>query len=147
MSVSDNLNRETILRAIKKCLSDSYGHFQEAMDILDEIGRGSLGASVTPLVGGYAMKDPKEIYRKALIEVDAGEKALRPLSKRFQEGIVNSSHFDDDEALVLLKDIVEYDYDLLVDKLANRRSRESVWYKLDEMSKKIRKVFGQVSGS
>lgn len=115
------------------------------MDILDEIGRGSLGASVTPLVGGYAMKDPKEIYRKALIEVDAGEKALRPLAKRFQEGIVNSSHFKDDEALILLKDVVEYDYDILVDKLAKRRSRESVWYRLDEISKKIRRVFGQIS--
>lgn len=145
LSVSEDLKRGTILRAIKKCLSDSYGHFQEAMDILDEIGRGSLGASVTPLVGGYAMKDSKEIYRKALIEVDAGEKALCPLAKRFHKGIVNSSHFKDDEALILLKDVVEYDYDILVDKLAKRRSRESVWYRLDEISKKIRRVFGQIS--
>ncbi|MFO7835412.1 MAG: hypothetical protein R6V83_02065 [Candidatus Thorarchaeota archaeon] len=143
--MSDDLPQKNILRAIKKCLSDTYAHFQEAMDILDEIGRGSLGASVTPIVGGYAMKDPKERYRKALIEVDAGEKSLQPLAKRFHEGIVNSTHFEDETALVLLKDIVDYDYDILIRKLAERRSRESVWYRLDEMSKKIRQLFEEVS--
>lgn len=115
------------------------------MDILDEIGRGSVGVGMTPLVGGYAMNDPASNYRRAIAELDKGEKSLRPLAVRFRDGRVNASHFSDEQAMVLLKDIVEFDYQLLFDMLAQRRGRESVWYRLKELSEKTQTVFKMVA--
>ncbi len=138
-------DRPRILRAIKKCLSDSFDHFQNAMDSLDEIGRGNIGAGMSPLVGGYAMQDPKKKYREALIEVDSAEKALAPLVRRFNDSRVNESHFTDDKALVLLKDLAQFDFTMIVDRLAERSGRESVWYRLREISQKVEHVFKLVS--
>ncbi|MHA2348377.1 MAG: hypothetical protein ACXADL_01995 [Candidatus Thorarchaeota archaeon] len=85
-------DRRRVLKAIKKVLSDTYDFFQDAMDTLDAIGEGSVGPGMVPLFGGLAMKDPKDNYRKAMIKVDAAEKALQPLTIRFQDGRVNDSH-------------------------------------------------------
>ncbi len=138
-------DRARVLYGIKKCLSDAYAYFQETMDVLDEIGRGSLGAGMTPLVGGYAMGDPDKNFREAIRKLDRAEKALRPLAIRFRDGRVNRSHFIDDRALVLLKDITEFDYQILFVMLAERRGRDSVWYRLREISEKVKEVFGLVA--
>ncbi|NWF95472.1 MAG: hypothetical protein HXY34_04980 [Candidatus Thorarchaeota archaeon] len=137
--------RAKFLRAIKKCLSDAYGFFLDAMDTLDEIGRGSVGVGMTPLLGGYAIKDPREYYREALIHLDSADKALEPLRKRLRDGRVDASHFRSEEAITHLNDIVSFDYHLLISMLAQRRGRESVWYRLDELSKKTKLVFDLVS--
>jgi hypothetical protein len=138
-------DRPRIIRAIKTCLSDSYEHFNDAMDSLDSIGMGSMGAGITPLVGGYAMSDDKDKYRSALVKLDSGRKSLEPLAKRIRDGRVDESYFESENALTLLKDIIEYDYDLLIDLLADRKGRESVWYRLRELGEKIKQVFEMVS--
>lgn len=138
-------DRPRVLRAIKKCLSDAYLYFQETMDLLDEIGRGSIGTGMTPLIGGYGMSDSTNNYRKAVVALDKAEKSLRPLAVRFRDGRVNSSHFDGGEAMVLLKDIVDFDYQILFDLLSQRRGRESVWYRLKELSEKAKRVFDMVA--
>ncbi|RLI49195.1 MAG: hypothetical protein DRO73_07090 [Candidatus Thorarchaeota archaeon] len=138
-------DRARVLRAIRKCLSDCYGYFQETMDELDEVGRGSLGTGMTPLVGGYAMSDPKNHFRQAIMKLDRAEKALRPLATRFRDGRVNASHFVDERALMLLRDLTEFDYQILFTLLAQRRGRESVWYRLKELSQKAKEVFDLVA--
>ncbi|MFX1370024.1 MAG: hypothetical protein ACFFAY_15635 [Promethearchaeota archaeon] len=143
--MTDTAERAKFLHAIKKCLSDAHGFFQDAMDELDEIGKGSVGTAMTPLVGGYAMKDPEDNYRVALIKLDAAEKAMQPLARRIKDGRVNDTHFKKPEALVLLKDLIELDYQILVEMLAERRGRESVWYRLKELSDKTESIFHLVA--
>ncbi len=127
--------RLRVLKAIRKCLSDAHSSFQEAMDVLDEMGRGSVGVGMTPLVGGFAMKDPKSGYRTALISLDCAEKALQPLAVRLRDGRVNATHFREERAMSLLGDLINFDYDVLISMLSERRGRESVWYRLSELSK------------
>jgi len=138
-------DRPRVLRAIKKCLSDAYDHCQEAMDTLDEIGRGSIGTGMTPLVGGFAMIDPKDNYRTALIEVDKVEKSLRPLIKRYEDGRVNASHFKDEEVMKILQDMAQFEYQIIFNRLSKREGRETIWYRLRELSEKIEKVFSLVA--
>jgi hypothetical protein len=138
-------DRPRVIRAIKTCLSDSYEHFNDAMDSLDSIGMGSMGAGMTPLVGGYAMSDNKDKYRSALVKLDSGRKSLEPLAKRIRDGRVDQSYFESERAMVLLKDIIEYDYDILIEFLAERKGRESVWYRLRELGEKVKQVFEMVS--
>ena len=87
--MTDAAERKRFLHAIKKCLSDAHEFFRDAMDELDEIGKGSVGTGMTPLVGGYAMKDSQDSYRAALINLDSAEKAMEPLAKRIKDGRVN----------------------------------------------------------
>lgn len=143
--MSERTEKQRILGAIKTCLSNAYDRIQDAMDALDAISDGSVGTGMTPLIGGYAMPDPKENYRSALIDIDATEKALNPLIKRFTDGRVNSSHFQGDEAMMLLKDIAEFEYDILLAKLSEKTGRESVWYRLRELSEKVERVYRLVS--
>ncbi|MFW9810320.1 MAG: hypothetical protein ACFFE6_13160 [Candidatus Thorarchaeota archaeon] len=130
-------DRPKILRAIKKCLENGDEYFANAMNTLDEIGRGSLGVGMTPLVGGYAMKDPKENYRTALINIDSAEKALMPLIKRFKDGRVNQSHFTSERAMVILGDIAGFEFEILIRKLSEGSGRESIWYRLKEIRAKM----------
>ena len=141
----DHNDRPRILRAIKTCLSDAYEHFNDAMDSLDSIGMGTMGAGMTPLVGGYAMSDEKDKYRSALVKLDSGRKSLEPLTKRVRDGRVDESYFSSEKAMVILRDIIDYDYDILVDLLAERKGRESVWYILRELGEKVKEVFEMVS--
>lgn len=134
-----------MLRAIKKCLSDAFTHLQDAMEALDSVGRQSVGAGLTPLVGGYAMGDPKRPFRSALFSIDAMEKALRPLAIRVRDGRVNEIYFTDPEAMVMLRDIIETDYDFLIVRLSRGLGRESTWYKLKEIGEKIERVFQMVA--
>lgn len=143
--MTEQSDRPRILRAIKKCLSNAFDHLEDAMDALDEIGRGSIGAGMTPLIGGYAMKDPKSFYRTALINIDSMEKALRPLAIRVRDGRVNKSHFTEERALVILMDIIETDYDYVIVRLSNEMGRDSAWYKLREIRAKIKEVFELVA--
>ncbi|MHA2140229.1 MAG: hypothetical protein ACXADC_08755 [Candidatus Thorarchaeota archaeon] len=142
--MSKEIEGVKFLRAIRKVLSDVHSHFIDAMDILDEIGEASVGTGMTPLMGGYAMKDPKESYRTARVMLEAAEKSLDPLAKRIRDGRVNQSHFKDPKALTLLKDLMDYDYQILMDLLSEGRGRESVWYRLREMSEKIEDIFSLV---
>lgn len=130
-------DRPRILRAIRKCLINGDKYFEEAQDSLDEIHKGSLGVGMTPLIGGYAIKDPKDHYRQALIKVDSAEKALLPLTKRFKDGRVNESHFTSERAMVLLGDLAGMNYTILIQKLLEQSGRESTWYRLKELREKI----------
>ena len=141
----DSTERPRILRAIKKCLVDSDQFFQKAMETLDDIGRGSLGIGMAPLVGGYAMKDSKSNYRSALIEIDSAERALDPLITRFRDGRVNESHFKSKNALVLLGDLAGLDYSIIVRKLADQSGRESTWYRLKEIRAKIDELMSLIA--
>ena len=141
----DYNDRPRVLRAIKTCLSDAYEHFNDTMDSLDSIGVGSMGAGMTPLVGGYAMSDEKDKYRSALIKLDSGRKSLEPLAKRVRDGRVDESYFSSENAMIILRDIIDYDYDILIDLLAERKGRESVWYILRELGEKVKEVFEMVS--
>lgn len=143
--MTEETDRPRVLKAIKKCFSGAFDFFQDAMEALDDIGRGSLGSAMTPLVGGFAMKDPKELYRNALISIDSAENALKPLAKRFRDGRVNASHFVDGNALVLLTDIIDFNYDLIVSRLSRGEGRESAWYILEELTGKIERVFKMVA--
>ncbi len=135
--MTESEDRPRILRAIKKCLVDGDKYFEEAQDSLDEIGKGQMGVGMTPLVGGYAIKDPQDHYRQALIKVDAAEKALLPLTKRFKDGRVNESHFTSEKAIVLLGDLSGMNYTILIQKLLEGSGRESTWYRLKELREKI----------
>jgi hypothetical protein len=115
------------------------------MEELDEIGQGSGGAGMTPFVGGYAVPDPKKRYRAAFIAIDSAEKALAPLLKRLKDGRVNETHFQKEEAMVILKDIQEFEFDILMTKLSEKSGRDSVWYRLRELTDKIERVFRLVS--
>lgn len=143
--MTDTADRLRILRAIRKCLADGEEYFQKAMDILDEIGKGSIGVGMTPLVGGYAIKDPKSHYRGALIEIDSAERALEPLITRFRDGRVNESHFKSKDAIVLLGDLAGVDYNYIVRKLADQSGRESTWYRLKELRAKIEQLLGLIA--
>ena len=138
-------DRTRILRAIKKCLVDGDDFFLATQDSLDELSKGSMGIGMTPLVGGYAIKDPKNHYRQALINVDSAEKALFPLTKRFKDGRVNASHFTSDSAMVILGDLAGMDYNLLIQKLLGQSGRESTWYRLKELREKIAELLGLIS--
>lgn len=143
--MTDIADRLRILRAIRKCLVDGEEYFQKAMDTLDEIGRGSIGVGMTPLVGGYAIKDPKSNYRSALIDIDSAERALEPLITRFKDGRVNDSHFKSKDAIVLLGDLAGVDYDFIVRRLADQTGRESTWYRLKELRAKIEQLLGLIA--
>ncbi len=135
--MSEAEDRPRILRAIRKCLVNADEHFKDAQDSLDELFKGSLGIAMTPIVGGYAIKDPKNFFRQALIKVDSAENALLPLIKRFRDGRVNESHFTSEKAMVLLGDLAGMDYNFLIQKLLEQRGRESTWYRLKELREKI----------
>ena len=135
--LTEGEDRPRVLRAIRKCLVDGDKYFEEAQDALDEVNKGSLGIGMTPLIGGYAIKDPKDHYRQALIKVDSAEKALLPLTKRFKDGRVNQSHFTSEKAMVLLGDLAGMDYVILIQKLLEQSGRESTWYRLKELRQKI----------
>ena len=143
--MTEEKNRARILRAIKKCLTDADQYFLDGMDALDEIGRLSVATGMTPLIGGYGMKDGKSEYRAAMIKVDSGEKALEPLVKGFRDGRVNRSHFTSDRALVILGDLAEADFNILVTKLMENQGRESVWYRLREIRQMIKELLALVS--
>ena len=143
--LTDSKDRPRILRAIKKCLVDSDEYFRDAQDTLDEVYKGSVGVGMTPLVGGYAIKDPKSHFRQALIKVDSAEKALLPLIKRFKDGRVNESHFTSERAMVILGDLAGMDYDILIQKLLEQSGRESTWYRLKELREKIAELIGLIA--
>jgi hypothetical protein len=135
--LTDVEDRPRILRAIRKCLVDGDEYFEAAQNSLDEVFKGSLGVGMTPLVGGYAIKDPKSHYRQALISVDSAEKALSPLTTRFKDGRVNESHFTSEKAMVILGDLAGMNYNILIQKLTEQSGRESTWYRLKELREKI----------
>jgi len=143
--MTEKTDRPRVLAAIKTCLSNAFESVQDAMDALDSIADGSVGTGMTPLIGGYAMPDPKENYRSALIHIDSAEKALKPLVVRFRDGRVNTSHFQKEEAIIMLKDIAEFEYDILIAKLKDKTGRESVWYRLRELLEKIERIYKLVS--
>lgn len=135
--MTDVTDRSRVLRAIKKCLDDGDEYFKKAMDALDEIGKGSMGAGMTPLIGGYGMKDSKSHYRGALFEIDSAERSLKPLTSRYKDGRVNVSHFKSEQAMILLQDLEGMNYSLLIKKLVGQSGRESIWYRLKELRGKI----------
>ena len=141
----DTTDRSKFLRAIKKCLSDASGFFQDAMEALDEIGKASTRTAMTGIFGGLVLKNSEDNYRTAIIKLDAAEKSLYPLAKRVSDGRVNESHFNDSEALLLLRDILDFDYGILIQFLSNRRGRDSVWYRLREIREKTESVLNLVS--
>lgn len=141
----DTTDRTKFLKAIKKCLSDAHGFFQDAMDALDEIGTASPRTAMTGIFGGIVLKNTENNYRAAIMKLDAAEKSLNPLAKRVRDGRVNESHFGNPEALLLLKDIVDFDYGILMQFLSERKGRDSVWYRLREISEKTESVFNLVS--
>ena len=123
--------------------ADEY--FANVMDTLDEIGRGSLGVGMTPLVGGYAIKDPKENYRQALINLDSAEKALKPLITRYRDGRVNESHFTSERAMIILGDLAGIEYGILIRKLSEGGGRESTWYRLKDFRAKMTELKGLIA--
>jgi hypothetical protein len=130
-------DRPRILRAIKKCLVDGDEYFQKAQDKLDEVYKGSVGVGMTPLFGGYAISDSTAPFKQALIIVDSAEKALLPLTKRFNDGRVNKSHFTSERAMVILGDLAGMDYGILIQKLMEHSGRESTWYRVKELREKV----------
>ena len=143
--MTDSTDRAKILRAIKKCLVNADEYFTNVMDSLDEIGRGSLGVGMTPLVGGYAIKDPKENYRQALINLDSAEKALKPLITRYRDGRVNESHFTSERAMIILGDLAGIEYGILIRKLSEGGGRESTWYRLKDFRAKMTELKGLIA--
>ena len=131
------MDRTRILKAIKKCLVNGDEFFQRAMDELDEVGKSSLGTGMTPLIGGYGMKDQKTYYRQALVHIDSAERSLMPLMTRYRDGRVNESHFKSSHAMTLLEDLEGMDYNILIRKLTEQSGRESTWYRLKELRAKI----------
>jgi hypothetical protein len=139
-------DRMRVLKGIRKCLINTITNFQDTMDILDDLGKVSASANIGSfVVGGYFFKDVDREYRKALIKLDSAERSLQPLVKRFRDGRVNPSHFKDDSAITLLNDIVDFEYQILINLLIERRSRESVWYRLKELSHKIQLVIDLIA--
>jgi hypothetical protein len=135
--MTEDTDRPRILRAIKKTLENGDEYFVKAMDALDEIGKGSMGVGMTPLLGGYGMKDPKSHYQGALFEIDSAERSLIPLIKRYKDGRVNQSHFKSERAMILLQDLAGMNYTILIKKLVDASGRESTWYRLKELRGKI----------
>lgn len=142
--MTEETDRPRILRAIKKCLDEGDEYFKRAMDALDEIGKGSMGVGMTPLIGGYGMKDSKTHYRGALFEIDAAERALKPLTTRYKDGRVNASHFKDGKAMPLLQDLEGMDYSFLIRRLTESSGRESTWYRLKELRAKIEELLSLI---
>ncbi|MCK5389433.1 MAG: hypothetical protein KAJ36_03030 [Candidatus Thorarchaeota archaeon] len=138
--MTEEMDRPRILKAIKKCLVNGDEFFNKAMDALDEIGKASMGPGMTPLIGGYAMKDPKSNYRGALIEIDSAERSLEPLISRFRDGRVNESHFKSERAMIILQDIEGMNYSILIRKLVEQSGRESIWYSLKGLRAKIEEL-------
>ncbi len=138
--MTEEMDRPRILRAIKKCLDNSDEFFKKAMDEVDEIGKGSMGVGMTPLIGGYGMKDPKSNYRGALFEIDSAERALKPLTTRYKDGRVNESHFKSERAMIILQDIEGMNYSILIRKLMEQSGRESIWYSLKNQRTKIEEL-------
>ena len=138
--MTEETDRPRILRAIKKCLDDGDDYLAKAMDALDEIGKGSMGVGMTPLIGGYGIKDSKSHYRGALFEIDSAERALIPLTTRYKDGRVNASHFKDEKAMILLQDLEGMNYSLLIRKLTEQSGRESIWLRLKELRTKIEEL-------
>ena len=145
--MTGDTDRPRILRAIKKCLVDGNEYFKKAMDTLDEIGKGSMGVGMTPILGGYGIKDSKTHYRGALFEIDAAERALKPLTSRYKDGRVNASHFKSERAMVLLQDLEGMDYNILIRKLVEQSGRESTWYRLKELRVKIDELLSLIADS
>jgi hypothetical protein len=140
------VDRVRVLKAIRKCLTDTKDSFQESMDILDEIAKPSASAQLGSfVVGGFFFQDKDHEYGNALIKLDAGENSLEPLAKRVRDGRVNATHFTDDYALTLLSDIIDYEYQILINLLAERKGRESVWYRLKELNDKIQQVMDLIA--
>lgn len=135
--MTEEEDRPRVLRAIRKCLVEADKCFNDAQESLDELYKGSMGVGMTPLIGGYAIKDPKEHFRQALIKVDSADKALLPLLKRVKDGRVNESHFKSKKAMILLGDLIGMDYNIIIQKLIEQRGRESTWYRLKELREKI----------
>jgi hypothetical protein len=54
---------------------------------------------------------------------------------------VNASHFKDEEAMTLLQDMAQFEYEIIFNKLSKREGRETVWYRLRELSEKVEKAF------
>jgi len=142
--MSEETERPRILLAIKKCLVNGDEFLAKAMDALDEIGKGSMAVGMTPLIGGYGMKDPKSHYRGALIEIDSAERALKPLTTRYKDGRVNASHFKDEKAMTLLQDLEGMDYSFLIRRLTESSGRESTWYRLKELRAKIAELLSLI---
>ncbi|MGY5863943.1 MAG: hypothetical protein RTV41_05030 [Candidatus Thorarchaeota archaeon] len=136
--------RRKVLRAIKKCLVNAEEYFENAMDTLDEIGKGSLGVGMTPLVGGYGIKDSKENYRLALINIDSAEKALKPLITRYKDGRVTDSHFTSERAMIILGDLAGIEYSILIRKLSEGGGRESIWYRLKDIRANMSELQGLI---
>ena len=143
--MSEPADRPRVLRAIKKCLVNADEYFENAMNTLDGIGKGSVGVGMTPLVGGYAIKDPKENFRAALINVDSAENAMKPLTTRFKDGRVDYSHFTSERAIVILGDLAGIEYAILIRKLTEGGGRESIWYRLKEIRTKISELQGLIA--
>jgi hypothetical protein len=143
--MTEDFDRPRILRAIRKCLVNTDEYFENAMNTLDEIGKGSVGVGMTPLVGGYAMKDPKSNYRTALINLDSAEKSLKPLIDRYKDGRVDKSHFTSERALVILGDLAGIEFSIFIRKLSEGSGRESIWYRLKELRAKLTELEGLVS--
>ncbi len=138
--MTEETDRPRILRAIKKCLDNGDDYLAKAMEALDEIGKGSMGVGMTPLIGGYGIKDSKSHYRGALFEIDSAERALIPLTARYKDGRVNASHFKDEKAMILLQDLEGMNYSLLIRKLTEQSGRESIWLRLKELRAKIEEL-------
>ena len=138
--MTEETDRPRILRAIKKCLDNGNDYLAKAMDALDEIGKGSMGVGMTPLIGGYGIKDSKSHYRGALFEIDSAERALIPLTARYKDGRVNASHFKDEKAMTLLQDLEGMNYSILIRKLTEQSGRESIWLRLKELRAKIEEL-------
>lgn len=115
------------------------------MTSLDDIGRGSVGTGMTPILGGYGIPDDKSQYREAFIKIDSAEKALEPLLKRYRDERVNDSHFTSEKALVYLGDLDGMDFNLLMNNLLKKRGRESTWYRLKELRQKIAELTGMIA--
>jgi hypothetical protein len=145
--MTESTDRGRILRAIRKCLVNADEYVENAMNTLDDIGRGSLGVGMTPLVGGYAMKDSKENYRQALINLDSAEKALKPLITRYRDGRVNESHFTSERAMIILGDLAGFEYGILIRKLSEGGGRESTWYRLKDFRTKMSELQGLIAES
>ena len=74
--MTESTDRGRILRAIRKCLVNADEYVENAMNTLDDIGRGSLGVGMTPLVGGYAMKDSKDVKKIRVVSTQKDNRVL-----------------------------------------------------------------------